>query len=197
MRRPDEEMAEVLRDMCGGSVDAFDLFYARFAPFVMQVAMRMLGDRMEAEDVCHDVFLEALRRGSSYDPQRGSLQAWLSVMTKSRCLDRLRKQKRVLQSAEEEEGLSSSEAGATEELVFTRLQQQALLDALEALPANQREAVVGSYFGWRTQRELSAAWNVPIGTVKSWIRYGLNNMRKQMEKRGWLGEMESGEEARR
>ena len=80
----------------------------------------------------------------------------------------------------------------TEELVIHRLQRQDLHGSLEALPSEQLQAVVSSYFKQQTQRQMSESWNVPLGTVKSWVRYGLNNLRKQMEKRGWANEPDNG-----
>ncbi|GFN33921.1 RNA polymerase sigma factor [Paenibacillus xylaniclasticus] len=184
MHTPDEEMTRVLRDMCCGSVEAFDAFYSRFAPLVLQIAYRTLGDRMEAEDVCHDVFLEALRRGDSYEEGRGSVAAWLAVIARSRSLDRLRKRNKVIASdvIPAEQQLTADTA---EERALERLRQEALKEALNQLPAEQRNAVIGRYYGAHTQREMSSAWNVPIGTVKSWLRYGLTNLRKQMDRRGW------------
>ncbi|WP_308639718.1 RNA polymerase sigma factor [Paenibacillus silvisoli] len=194
----EEDMCEVLSRMCEGSVDAFELFYERYAPLVMKVALRMLEDRMEAEDVCHDVFLEVLRRGGSYDPIRGSLTSWLAILTRSRCLDRLRRSRRIVQTEDVGTLLQGSASCETEALALNRLQKDALLDALTALPANQRTAVIGSYFDAQTHRELSAEWDVPLGTVKSWVRYGLKHLRKQLEKRGWGEETkEPGKEGRK
>ncbi|AZN41197.1 RNA polymerase sigma factor [Paenibacillus albus] len=184
-----EDDGYTLRTMCEGSVEAFELFYERYAPLVMKVALRVLHDRMEAEDVCHDVFLEVLRRGSSYDPQRGSVSSWLAILTRSRCLDRLRKTRRLVQSEQVEP--AAELAALTEELVLSRLRKDALVDSLQSLPANQRTAVIGSYYGSQTHRELSTEWNMPLGTVKSLIRYGLNHLRKQMEKRGWAAESDA------
>jgi len=186
-------MAKVLRAMCEGSAEAFDLFYARYAPFIMSIALRMLDDRMEAEDVCHDVFLEALRRGGDYDPLRGSVESWLAVMTRSRCLDRLRRRQRVRCGIGEEDAAAAERIAASsapgnaspEEQALLRVQKEALWEALHALPPNQKQAIVGSYLGEVSQRELSVLWNVPLGTVKSWIRYGMNGMRRQLAKRGW------------
>ncbi|WP_336772846.1 RNA polymerase sigma factor [Paenibacillus sp. MMO-58] len=179
-----EDMSEVLRDMCEGEVDAFDRFYARYAPLVMQVALRMLGERMEAEDVCHDVFLEVLRRGKDYNPGRGSLEAWLAVMTRSRCLDRLRRSKRIAEKDKELGQDDAASSRSSEEIALQHLEREELNEALMRLPRNQRDAVAYSYYSPHTQKELSAAWNVPLGTVKSWVRYGLNNMRKHLERRG-------------
>ncbi|MFD1956381.1 RNA polymerase sigma factor [Paenibacillus thailandensis] len=187
MNGPNEEMEMelTLREMCDGSVEAFDRFYSRYAPLVFQIARRVVGDRMEAEDVCHDVFLEVIKRGGTYDSSRGSIEAWLAVMTRSRSLDRLRKERRLTSSEEADERRLGAAGADIEEAVVLRLQQEAVQEALQALPARQKEAIAYSYFGARTQRELSEAWNVPLGTVKSWVRYGLDNIRKQLEKRGW------------
>ncbi|WP_068780058.1 RNA polymerase sigma factor [Paenibacillus sp. GM2] len=184
-----EEMSRRLREMCDGSVEAFDSFYGYYSPFVMQVAVRLLGERMEAEDVCHEVFLEVLRRGSQYDAGRGSLKAWLAVMTRSRCLDRLRRNRRMQYlDAEELEQASASQ----EEVVISRLEREALRSAVYRLPDTQKKAILGSYYSSRTQQQMSEAWNVPIGTVKSWVRYGIANLRKQMEKQGWVNTAERG-----
>ncbi|MEK5479175.1 sigma-70 family RNA polymerase sigma factor [Paenibacillus sp. FSL R5-0407] len=184
----DEEMAISLREMCDGSVEAFDLFYSAYAPFIMQVALRLLGEKMEAEDICHEVFLEVLRRGKDYDPARGSIRAWLAVKTRSRCLDRLRRRQRVAPIAEE---LGKADPSG-EDHILSRLEQEALRTAIHGLPDTQKKAIVGSYYSLQTQRQMAEAWNVPIGTVKSWIRYGLVNLRRQLEQQGWNGSSEGG-----
>jgi len=184
MNRSSEKMPELLREMCDGSAEAFDIFYANYMPFILHVALRVLGERMEAEDICHDVFLEVLRKGHSYDQSRGSLEAWLAIMTRSRCLDRIRRTRRISSVDSDTEHPSAAAAGP-EEQTESRLEREALREALGNLPLRQREAIIGSYYSAHTQRELSDAWNVPIGTVKSWVRYGIQNMRRQMEQRGW------------
>lgn len=192
MSRFEEDMSEALRGMCEGDTQAFDRFYARYAPLVMQVALRMLGERMEAEDVCHDVFLEVLRRGKDYNPGRGSIEAWLSVMTRSRCVDRLRRHKRMAEKDKLLEQTIVPGTSSSEELALRHLQQEAVKEALNMLPSKQRDAVTYSYYSPHTQKELSAAWNVPLGTVKSWVKYGLSNMRKHLEKRGWSTDQDNG-----
>ncbi|WP_435922004.1 RNA polymerase sigma factor [Paenibacillus sp. DYY-L-2] len=186
-----EAMTLLLREMCDGSVRAFDEFYGSYSPFILQVAIRLVGDKMEAEDICHEVFLEVLRRGKDYDPARGSIRAWLAVITRSRSLDRLRRKQRMLPM----EDCRLFETGSSgEEQVISRIEREALRAAVNELPEAQRKAITGSYYTLRTQREMSEAWNVPIGTVKSWVRYGLSNLRKQMEKQGWGHPVEGGEE---
>jgi RNA polymerase sigma factor (sigma-70 family) len=191
-----QDMVPVLRAMCEGSTEAFELFYDRYAPLVMQIAQRMLGDRMEAEDLCHDVFMEVLRRGRQYEVARGSLEAWLAVLTRSRCLDRMRRGSKVITgSIDTVCGLSQPAATVPtpEETVLGKLERAAVRDALGRLPAEQRRAVMTAYYEAKTQREMAEEWKVPLGTVKSWVRYGLNNLRRQLARRGWATESEGGE----
>lgn len=188
-REEHEEMVQALRDMCGGSAEAFDRFYARFAPLVMHIALRMLGDRMEAEDMCHDVFLEVLRKGTAYDAARGSLEGWIAVMTRSRCLDRLRRLQRSAAAYPDEAWMSRLQAAAAEpspeDAVLRRMELAAVREAMSKLPSRQQRAIATAYYEEKTQREMAEAWHVPLGTVKSWIRLGVDNMRRQLAKRGW------------
>lgn len=186
--RSDESMASVLREMCKGSSEAFNHFYHRYAPLVLRIALRLLGDRMEAEDVSHDIFLEALRKGDRYQPAKGSIEAWLAVMTRSRCLDRLRRRRRTIVADQAETNELSFNETTPEEKAIGLMERLAVREALEELPISQRNAVVTAYFGNKTQRELAEEWQVPLGTVKSWIRYGIGNLRKGLAKRGWASE---------
>ncbi|XEC92825.1 RNA polymerase sigma factor [Paenibacillus tarimensis] len=193
--RNNGDMARALKEMSEGSVEAFELVYSRYAPLVFGLARRIMADQMEAEDLCHDVFLEAMRKGERYDPSRGSIEAWLAVMTRSRGMDRLRRKQRVIvdRVSGQEEGLRvNTERSEIEDRVVNRLQAEAVTEALSTLPAGQRRAVVHSYVADKTHRELSETFNVPIGTVKSWIRYGIKNVRRQMARRGWMEEPRGG-----
>jgi len=193
-RRADD-MTAVLEAMCAGSVEAFDRFYERYAPLVMQVALRVMEDRMEAEDLCHDVFLEVLRTGRKFDRSRGSIESWLAVLTRSRGLDRLRRARRALPGGEEASFARAAEletAAAPEDLVVLRFQRAAIREAFASLPSRQRRALANAYYSEKTQQEMADEWNVPLGTVKSWIRGGIANLRKQMAVRGWIAGGEGG-----
>lgn len=186
----EREMAGVLARMCEGSPEDFDRFYNHYAPFVWRLARRLLDDPMEAEDLCHDVFLEALRRGHRYEAAKGSVQAWLAVMTRSRGLDRLRRRGRWTVTDKAEEALERlAPVAATvspEERALGALERRVVREAIQELPALQRRAVLSAYYGDKSQREMAEAWQVPLGTVKSWVRYGLGNLRKGLARRGWI-----------
>lgn len=187
MAHPDVDEERLLRDMANGSITAFELFYEKYASLVLHIALRIVKDRMEAEDICHDLFLEVWKKAGQYDPKRGSIEAWLAVKARSRSLDRMRKKQRLPIASEENATLEqASTAAAAEENVLSRLDREVLRQALGKIPPAQARALQGMYYEAKTQRELAANMNRPLGTVKSLIRYGLDNIRKQLSQSGWL-----------
>lgn len=187
------EMADWLKKMEEGDPHAFEKLYEQVVPQLLPLACRLLGDRMEAEDVCHDVLLAVIRSPGRYDPSRGSVQAWLSVQVKSKCLDRLRKRSRTVLKGEPEVSAPEERPGAQPEAAaLARFEREAVRRALGQLPGLQREALAAAYFTPRSHKELAEAWEVPLGTVKSRVRYGLGHLRKALERMGW-GVQEGGE----
>ncbi|HEU5139833.1 MAG TPA: RNA polymerase sigma factor [Bacillales bacterium] len=187
MVKPSDDLQMLIGEIRGGSIEAFDAFYEQLVPFVFRIALKTTGDKREAEDVCHDVFLEVYRRPNGYEPSRGSVKAWLAVKTRSRCLDRLRKKQRVILEEPKEQKLPffADKVDSTEELVFSKVEREVLKRALERIPEAQRQALHGKYFDSRTQNEIADEMSRPVGTVKSLIRYGIRNVRRQLRESGW------------
>lgn len=188
-----DDMAKWLKEIEAGSAEAFDRLYERVVPWLLPIAQQLLGDRMEAEDACHDVLLAVIRHPERYDRSRGTVEAWLAVQLRSRCLDRLRKRSRVVLSEPEEERAALPSPARTEEAALGRIEGEVVRRALQELPGLHRRTLAEAYFASRSQRELSEEWQVPIGTVKSRIRYGLGHLRKSLEKLGWTAEPEGGD----
>lgn len=180
---------ELLQAIREGSVEAFNELYQQYVPLVMHIALKIVNDRMEAEEVCHDVFLEVLRKCHNYDSSRGSLDAWIAIIARSRSKDYVRKKRRrdqvtiIEQHAELQE--LRIEAVTPEAVAMTRLDQELLREALAELPTSQQKAIYAAYFKEKTHQEIATDWRVPLGTVKSWLRYGIGNLRKQLVKKGW------------
>ncbi|MBR8658330.1 MAG: hypothetical protein DF221_11705 [Brevibacillus sp.] len=186
------EGERLLMEMGRGSRAALEAFYERYAAFVYRIALRMLHDPMEAEDLCHDIFLEAYRTAAQYDRQRGSVEAWLAVKTRSRCMDRLRR----IQASQQREQTAAThqlQDDSVEESVLAKLERETVRNVLNRIPEAQRQAVYGAYFQAKTHRELAEIMARPIGTIKSLIRYGLHNLRKQLAETGWHGSGKGGD----
>lgn len=169
------------------SLQWFDNLYKQYASYVYKIALYMLHDPVEAEDLCHDVFLDVMQRREQFDPRRGSIKAWLGVKTRSRAIDRLRKQKKEgLSYVDVVKSAANNSTDPTVETVLTNLEIENLHESLQHLSASQREAITATYFRSLRQKEWAQITGRPLGTVKSMIRYGVNNIRKQFIQMGWL-----------
>lgn len=170
-----------------GSVEAFDQFYEDYAPFVYKIAISLTKNRNEAEDLCHDVFLEVYRKSHQFNPNRGSVKAWLAVKTRSRFLDSIRKRNRW--QTEEVDGQIEDLLVdvSSEERAITNLQNDLIRRAISQLPKTQKEALFSKFYQLKTQKEIATDMQKPIGTIKSFIRYGLINLRKQLAQVGMSG----------
>ncbi|MBM7572404.1 RNA polymerase sigma factor [Aquibacillus albus] len=180
-----QESVRLIEEIGYGSREAFDRFYEMFIPFVFQIAYQITGDRLEAEDVCHDVFLEVYQKSEQYNASKGSVKAWLAVKTRSRSLDRLRKKKGLL--VDRLELFLTREASDAELHVLSHIEKEIVSEALKHLPQDQQKVIYGCYFEGMTQREMASEMNRPLGSIKSMIRYGLNNLRKQKGLLHWTG----------
>jgi len=179
------ELSNFRQQKTAYSLQNFDDFYKQNASYVYKIALYIIRDPVEAEDLCHDVFLEVIQHPEQYDPKRGSIKAWLGVKTRSRAIDRLRKQqKQGLNEIMEPGGTNGIDP--TAEAVFSKLEIESLHDSLRQLSEPQREALTATYFRSVRQKDWAEATGRPLGTVKSWIRYGVHNIRKQFVQMGWL-----------
>lgn len=176
--------SDLLKSLEKGSKEAFDLFYEKYVSFVLHIASQVLGDRIEAEDICHDIFLEVFQKPYEYNAKKGTVEAWLAVKTKHRSIDRLRKKQPIL--IHKLEQLDTPAAVRTEMHVLRELEKEVLLEAMKYIPKMQQKVIYGVYFEDKTQKELAKSLNRPLGTVKSMVRYGLQNMRKQKHLNHWM-----------
>lgn len=175
-----------LTEIAEGSAAAFGRFYDAYAPMVYRMAEQWMMDAAEAEDVCHDVFMEVMDKAGSYNPARGSVEAWLAVRTRSRSMDRLRKHQRVSVAEEweinrEADILWSRGIESAEYEALRKWEMEQLKEAMQAIPSMQRMALHGSYIEQLSHREIAEHMKKPVGTVKSLIRYGIRNLRRRLD----------------
>lgn len=154
----------------------FDSAYRTHAPAAFAAAQGVLRDTAAAEDVVQDVFVHLWRSPSAFDPARGSLRGYVTMLARSRALDRWRsrsvREDAVSRSAHEHTpGSDGAESAA--EPVIRRERARHLLHALEELPGAQRQAVLLAFGRGLTAREIARMTDVPVGTAKSRVRLGL------------------------
>ena len=162
--------------MSRGDNEALARLYDRHARGMLALAERIVGRGLEAEDVVHEVFLEAWRLAADYDVGRGSVKAWLLLRTRSRSLD-LQKSSRVSKrvTSLDQDWLAElrDPAGDGSDCA----DHPRVRKALVALTREQRDVLLLGYFGGLSSSEIAERLGVPIGTVKSRVAAGLAALR--------------------
>lgn len=181
---PGEDVAvdpALARRMAGGDVEALRAVFDALAGRVMAIAVRIVGDRAEAEDLLQDVFLEAWNRSREYDPSRGSVEAWLLTLARSRAIDRRRRGRTRGRAFERARSFDDVRSTAPDEGSSERGR---LLAALGQLPAEQQEVIALAYLAGLTQSEISEETGQPLGTVKTRMRLGMARLGELLDAPG-------------
>jgi RNA polymerase sigma-70 factor (ECF subfamily) len=170
--------AQLIAEIARGDRDAFARFYDRHASLVHTFAVRLLRERGEAEEVVQDVFLQVWRQASAYSAERGTPEAWLITMTRSRGIDKLRSRRRRDEMARPADNLDRMPEPSVAETAAGRAEARATIGgALADLPPAQRGVLELAYFDGLTQSEIAARLGEPLGTVKTRMRSGLERLR--------------------
>jgi RNA polymerase sigma-70 factor, ECF subfamily len=163
---------DLLRRLAEGDAQALGAFYDAYAGLVNGLALRILRDQSEAEDVVQEVFVQAWRQAGRFDPARGTPEAWLCTIARTRSLDRLRRR-----AARREDPGDAAPAPTgqprTEEALAVRA-------ALEGLSPDQRRALELAYYEGLTQSEIAHRLGEPLGTIKTRIRTAMLRLRETL-----------------
>ncbi len=167
---------DLLMGIAEGDQDAFLAFHDRFAPRVLGLLHKVLQDTAEAEDVFQEVMLEIWKKASSFDRTLGPASTWVLMMARARGIDRLRRRGRdqarlaALRDARPPEETTSPAAVWESDTV-------GIDGALDRLSREQRTLIELAFFGGLTREQIAEATGLPVGTVKSRIRAGVQRLR--------------------
>jgi RNA polymerase sigma-70 factor (ECF subfamily) len=163
-----------LRFKCG-SRDALQRIYEKYLNNLLTLAMALLNDASEAEDVVHDVFV-SFAKGAEDFKLRGSLKSYLSTCVINRIRDRIRANRRQVLKLEKSD-LTGTETSEPEQSIIYSEESRRLKQALAELPHEQREVIVLRVKGEMKFREIARLQSVSINTIQGRYRYGLNKLR--------------------
>jgi RNA polymerase sigma-70 factor, ECF subfamily len=179
-RGPD--LARMVEAVGQGDQVAFERLYEHVAGRVYGLALQVVRNPAQAEEVTQEVLVELWRTASRYDPLRGSVMTWVMTIAHRRAVDRVRgvqsatlREKRV---AHLERGTAHDEVA---EDVETRLEGEQVRRCLDALTDLQRQSVMLAYYRGYTYPEVARQLRVPLGTVKTRMRDGLHRLRDCLE----------------
>lgn len=177
---PDASELQLAEAIAAQDLGALALIYDRYSTLVYTIALKILRQPQEAEDLTQEVFLK-LWRDQTFKPQRGSLASFLTTMTRSRAIDRLRVQSNRRKILQRWNFQGASAPSTPMEQVSWSEKQTKINQALDALPPKHRQVLELSYFKGMSQSEISRTLDLPLGTVKTWARKGLLQLREHFQ----------------
>lgn len=166
---------------------ALAALYDRYSPLLFGLVLRIVKDRQEAEDLLQDIFLQVWEKASSFDHNRGHLCGWLVTLARNRSIDRVRqKQSTQRKQRKLEEGATLDEpvwqdAQSPFHTVVSLQQSSLIQEALRGLPREQSDVVLLAYFGGYSQSEIAEILDVPLGTVKTRTRQGMQKLQQTLK----------------
>lgn len=169
----------VLR-MAARDCEAFTEFYDRYSSRMFGLVLKMTSRRCEAEDVLQETFWQVWSRASQFDGRRGSPLVWLVQIARSRAIDHLRRRRSHQRTTEPHDVATSGQVLDNIEQEDLAIQAQ---DALSNLPQEQNEVIRLAFFGGLTHEEIARQRSIPLGTVKTRIRRGMQSLRKSLNGR--------------
>jgi RNA polymerase sigma-70 factor (ECF subfamily) len=174
--------AELFRALKAGQSCALGILYDRYASLVYRLALRILTNPQEAEDLTQEIFLTLWRSGT-YNPTRGSLSSFLTTLTRSRAIDKLRSRGTTLKFLQRWSQAMATESSPPTPFELASLSQRSeyVGDALAQLPKKQRQVLEMAYYDGFSQSEIAKKLDIPLGTIKTWSRQGLLNLRKNLQ----------------
>jgi RNA polymerase sigma-70 factor (ECF subfamily) len=178
---------ELISRMAAGDERALGAFYDRFSSVAYSLAYQILSDAADAEEATADAFLQVWNSAANFDSSRASPVGWLSMITRTRALDRLRSRRRrarVVEAATAEDSgveptaLPISAAAIEPDRQAEQSDLRSKVSRLLAeLPENQRRVIELAFFSGLSHSEIAAALNEPLGTIKTRVRTAMTKLR--------------------
>jgi RNA polymerase sigma-70 factor, ECF subfamily len=175
---------EWLRRIGGGDRTAFASFYDQYSGLLFSIAVKVLNDAKEAEDVLQEVFMQIWNKADAYDPQLGKPASWAVTLTRNKAIDRIRASQRrskILEQATVEANVLPDHSPSANEKLHGKENAEMIRSVVAALPPDQRRAIELAFFSGLTQDEIAKTLQEPLGTIKARIRRGMLKLREKLE----------------
>lgn len=181
-----ETLEQLLRATAAGDAQSFRRLYEASSAHLFGLLMRMLKRRDWAEEALQDCYIKIWQKADTYAPDKGQPLTWLMTVARYRALDLLRIKRPEVEMPEEEDLPPMSLADATAEdpqlKAVEREGIRRLQECMGGLAPEQQRSVLLAYYEGYTHQEMAGVMKAPLGTVKSWVRRGLMQLRECMEK---------------
>jgi RNA polymerase sigma-70 factor (ECF subfamily) len=175
------QLARLLESVSRGDRQAFGVLYHRTSAKLYGICLRLLGSEAEAQDVLQDVYVAVWQKARRYEAAKASAITWLAVLARNRSIDRLRRRSLASDGLDAAE-LIEDDAPSAFDLVGDAQDAERLNLCLDELEDRVRSMIRAAFLDGATYPELAEREGVPLGTMKSWIRRGLQRLRGCLER---------------
>jgi RNA polymerase sigma-70 factor, ECF subfamily len=178
-----KQLTAALIRIAAGDRAALKLVYRDSSAKLFAVCLRILKERGEAEDVLQEIYLSVWQRAGTFDAARANPMTWLVAIARNRSIDRLRSGamfKRA-KTIDEVPDIADKATSALAQIEDSE-DRQRLMDCLDELESRHAGAIRAAFFEGITYEELAKRMNIPLGTMKSWIRRSLLRLRQCLER---------------
>ncbi|WP_086620010.1 sigma-70 family RNA polymerase sigma factor [Erythrobacter tepidarius] len=173
---------EAMERLAAGDQAALEEIYRLTRVKLFGIILRILGDRKEAEDALQDVYVNLWQRADRYDPARASPISWLATFARNRAIDRLRTGKVRGSAVDIEEAAPLPDESPLADALLVDAERTAQIHkCIAGLDQRTQSHIRAAFFDGKTYAQLAEQAGVPLGTMKSWIRRGLQRLRACLE----------------
>jgi RNA polymerase sigma-70 factor, ECF subfamily len=173
----------LLKETALGSRQAFEKLYRDSSPRLFAICLRIVSQRTEAEDVLQEVYATVWHKAAQYDVERAGAMSWLAMIARNKAIDRIRSQPRTRKTEPLELAEDVPDPAASPQLDAQASTDRVRLDeCLKELDERRQSLIRAAFFDGSTYEELAARIGSPLGTVKSWIRRSLLQLRECLER---------------
>jgi RNA polymerase sigma-70 factor, ECF subfamily len=178
-----DELAALIKSLAGGDQSAMTTLYDSTSRLIYGLVLRILNEASTAEEVLLDVYMQVWRQASHYDATRGAPLAWLTTIARSRAIDRLRSgsHERHFKQPLESAAMTTATGASAEDFTVASEMQKLVREALDTLPAEQREVIELAYYGGLSHSEIAVKLGQPLGTIKTRTRLGMMKLREALK----------------
>jgi RNA polymerase sigma-70 factor (ECF subfamily) len=175
----------LLRLIVQARAEALSELYDRYGPLVFSLALNSVGNPATAEEITQDVFLRVWQRARQYRAGRAKVSTWLTSITRHRAIDQLRRRS----SRPEQHSVAWAEVvpgaeptvNGPEPATALAMERERVRAAMACLSEEQRQVLAQAYFQGFTQSQIAEALALPLGTVKTRIRLGMQKLRDMLQ----------------
>ncbi|MDQ1847974.1 sigma-70 family RNA polymerase sigma factor [Gemmobacter fulvus] len=179
--RPQDPVADLLKRIAAQDRAAFRALYASTSAKLMGVLLRMLRQRSEAEDALQEVYTRIWLRAARFDPAKGRGMTWVIAVARHLAIDRLRARPEEHQSSDDALEFVADQTPRAESRLVALGEAKRIVECFGTLDAARAAAVRGAYLDGLSYADLSLRHDVPLNTMRTWLRRGLQALRACMD----------------